>query len=84
MAMPSLEGRVAFVSGASRGIGAALALRFAERGMRLVLCARGAPALAEGERVLARRLDVRDAEAMSALVPEIETRFGAVDHENSR
>lgn len=79
MGMPSLEGRVAFVSGASRGIGEALARRFAERGMRLVLCSRGAPALAEGERVLARRLDVRDADAMEALVPEIEQRFGAVD-----
>lgn len=79
MAMPSLEGKVAFVSGASRGIGEALARRFAERGLRLVLCARGTPALAEGEQVLARRIDVRDAEAMAALVPEIEARFGAVD-----
>lgn len=79
MALPSLEGKVAFVSGASRGIGAALAQRFAERGMRLVLCSRGVPVLAEGERVLARRLDVRDAEAMAALVPEIEARFGGVD-----
>jgi NAD(P)-dependent dehydrogenase (short-subunit alcohol dehydrogenase family) len=77
--MPSLEGRVAFVSGASRGIGEALARRFAERGMRLVLCSRGAPALAEGDRVIARRIDVRDADAMEALVPEIEGRFGAVD-----
>lgn len=79
MGMPSLEGRVAFVSGASRGIGEALARRYFERGMRLVLCSRGAPVLAEGDRVIARRLDVRDAEAMEALVPEIEQRFGAVD-----
>ncbi len=79
MGMPSLEGRVAFVSGASRGIGEALARRFAERGMCLVLCSRGAPALPEGERILARRLDVRDADAMEALVPEIEQRFGVVD-----
>ncbi len=79
MGLPSLEEKVAFVSGASRGIGAALAARFAARGMRLVLCSRGAPALAESERVLARQLDVRNAAAMAALVPEIEARFGGVD-----
>lgn len=79
MALPSLEGKVAFVSGASRGIGAALALRFGELGMRLVLCSRGVPELPESEHVLARRLDVRDADAMAALLPEIEARFGGVD-----
>jgi NAD(P)-dependent dehydrogenase (short-subunit alcohol dehydrogenase family) len=79
LGLPSLEGKVAFVSGASRGIGAALAVRFAEQGMRLVLCSRGAPGLAESERVLARRVDVRDAAAMAALVSEVEGRFGSVD-----
>ena len=79
MALPSLAGKVAFVSGASRGIGAALATRFAERGMRLVLCARGEPVLAESASVLARRFDVRDAEACAALTAEAEARFGAID-----
>jgi len=79
LALPSLEGKVAFVSGASRGIGAALASRFAQRGLRLVLCSRGAPALPESETVLARRLDVRDAAALAALTAEAEARFGAVD-----
>lgn len=79
MGTPSLEGKVAFVSGASRGIGAALATRFEERGMRLVLCSRGAPVLATGERVLARRVDVRDAAAVEALASEGEARFGPVD-----
>lgn len=77
--LPPLEGKVAFVSGASRGIGEALARRFAERGMRLALCARGEPVLSEGVDVLSRRIDVRDAEAVEAFTREIESRFGGVD-----
>lgn len=79
MGLPPLEGKVAFVSGASRGIGEALARRFAERGMRLALCARGEPVLSEGVDVLSRRIDVRDAEAVEAFTREIESRFGGVD-----
>ncbi len=79
MAMLPLEGRVAFVSGASRGIGAGLAERFSERGLRLVLCSRTAPRLATSESVLARSLDVRDETALSALVREAEERFGGID-----
>ncbi len=71
--------RVAFVSGASRGLGAGLAQRFAERGLRLVLCSRSAPVLADGEHVIARSLDVRDEAALDALVAEAEDRFGHVD-----
>jgi len=79
LALPSLEGKVAFVSGASRGIGAALATRCAEKGMRLVLCSRGKPVLPEGPTILARSLDVRDAAAVEALAAEAESRFGPVD-----
>jgi NAD(P)-dependent dehydrogenase (short-subunit alcohol dehydrogenase family) len=75
----ALAGRVAFVSGASRGIGAGLAERFAEAGLKLVLCSRGKPALAAGDDVIARRLDVRDEKALDALVDEAESRFGAID-----
>ena len=75
----SAAGRVAFVSGASRGLGAGIARRFAERGLRLVLCSRSAPALPDGADVLARSLDVRDEAGLDALVAEAETRFGAID-----
>lgn len=75
----SAAARVAFVSGASRGLGAGIARRFSERGVRLVLCSRSAPVLPEGEGVLARSLDVRDETGLAALVEEAETRFGAID-----
>jgi len=74
-----VAGRVAFVSGASRGIGAGIAERFAARGLRLVLCARSEAALPDSDDVLGRRVDVRDEAGMDALVAEAEARFGAID-----
>jgi 3-oxoacyl-[acyl-carrier protein] reductase len=50
-----LEGRVAVVTGASRGIGAAIARAFAAEGATLLLCARG-----EGVDALARDLTVAE------------------------
>lgn len=79
MTSPAAEGRVAFISGASRGIGAGIAARFAERGMKLVLCSRTAPALAASGDVLADSLDVRDEAGLEALVAEAEARWGAID-----
>ena len=73
------EGKVALITGASRGIGAGLAEEFAMAGLRLVLCSRSQPAMAESENVLARRLDVRDEAAMEVLVGEAESRFGGID-----
>ncbi len=54
----SLEGKIAIVSGASRGIGRAIALGFAEAGADVVVCSRTLPDLekvAEEIRVLGRR-----------------------------
>jgi NAD(P)-dependent dehydrogenase (short-subunit alcohol dehydrogenase family) len=79
MTVESLEGKVAFISGASRGIGAGLAERFAEVGFQLVLCSRTSPALAAGEKVIAASLDVRDEKALDALVVQAEARFGGID-----
>lgn len=79
MSLPDLSGRVAFVSGASRGIGAGMADRFAESGLTLALCSRGAPARGDSDRVMTRSLDVRDAEAVEAFIADVEARFGAID-----
>lgn len=79
MSHPDVSGRVVFLSGASRGLGAGMARRFKEHGLRLVLCSRSAPAVGEGADVIARRLDVRDEQAMDELIGEAEGRFGAID-----
>lgn len=80
MALPELSGKVAVITGASRGIGAGLAKDFHARGMRLALCARGAAALPDdGDAVLTRSFDVADAAAMEEFAAAAVARFGRVD-----
>jgi NAD(P)-dependent dehydrogenase (short-subunit alcohol dehydrogenase family) len=74
-----LAGRTAVITGASRGLGAGLAEVFRARGLRLGLCARSAPALPDGDGVVARRLDVRDAAAVGAFADDVAARLGAID-----
>jgi NAD(P)-dependent dehydrogenase (short-subunit alcohol dehydrogenase family) len=50
--------KTAIITGASRGLGLALARALADRGWRLVIDARGAPALERARRELAARTDV--------------------------
>ena len=79
-----LEGRVALVAGASRGIGAATAQAFAAAGAAVVLGARDLPALqavargieAQGGRALAVQADVSDVESMRHLVDRALTAYG--------
>lgn len=79
MALPPLAGRTAVITGASRGIGAALALEWARRGLRLGLCARSATVLPDGPAVVSGRLDVTDEKALGEFVARVEERFGAID-----
>jgi len=79
MSLPDLTGRVAVVSGASRGLGAGLARVFAEHGMKLGLYARSDSALPDSDDVLARRLDARDERGLQGFVAEVEERFGTID-----
>lgn len=80
--------RVAIVTGASRGIGRAAALRLASAGYAVVLGYAGRADLAEqavadiegaGGRALAVRADVADATAVAAMFDAAEQHFGGID-----
>jgi benzil reductase ((S)-benzoin forming) len=74
-------GRVAVITGASRGLGAGMAARFAEAGVRLGLCARHEPQLPAGVAsgdVVAAALDVTDAEAVERFAAEVADRLGPI------
>jgi len=90
----SFPDRVAFVTGASRGVGKALALRLAAEGCDIVVAAKTVtpdPALpgtihdtareveALGRRALAVQLDVRDDAAIGGAAKQALDRFGRVD-----
>src|SRR5512134_129073 len=66
-----LDGRLALVTGASRGLGRSIALEFARRGADLALVARGAEPL-KRTAAAARRLGVR-AESFPADLAEVES-----------
>lgn len=85
----TLNGRVALITGASRGLGAALALALARDGAHLVLASRAgsraelervaAEARALGAEVLTVTADVADRADVERLAAEALARFGRVD-----
>lgn len=82
-----LAGKVAVVTGASRGIGRAVALELAKEGCNLMLAARSADALAEVAqsvrlaqgRVAIYAADLREADSMSRLVAATLAQYGRLD-----
>jgi 3-oxoacyl-[acyl-carrier protein] reductase len=78
----SLRGRVALVTGAARGIGAATARAFAEAGARIALLDRdgaGLETVAGETGGLAYAADVTDAAAVARVAGEIVARWGRLD-----
>ena len=83
----SLDGRIALITGAGRGIGRAVALAYAREGASLSLCARTGSELAEtieaakalGVEAIGRTTDISQAVAVEEWVCEAASRFGQID-----
>ena len=82
-----LRGKCAVVTGASKGIGRAIALGLADEGAHVAICARGADALRDAEhalqergvRVIAEVCDVGDPVALDAFMESARRTLGRVD-----
>jgi NADP-dependent 3-hydroxy acid dehydrogenase YdfG len=76
--MTSLQGKAAFVTGASRGIGRAVTLALAEAGVELGLASRSGDDLGL-EGVVARACDVRQPDQVEAAVSATVEKLGRLD-----
>jgi NAD(P)-dependent dehydrogenase (short-subunit alcohol dehydrogenase family) len=87
MTTVDLSGRVALITGASRGIGAAVAKAYAKAGAHIVLVARTVGSLEEvddaiqagGGKATITPLDMLDLEAVDSLGPALAEKFGRLD-----
>ncbi len=82
-----LDGNIALVTGASRGLGAATAIRLAALGAHVVLVARTQSGLEEtddairaaGGQATLLPMDLRDGDQVDRIAPSIYQRFGRLD-----
>lgn len=85
--MAQLEGKIALITGAGRGIGQAIALAYAREGAKLSLAARSIPELEEtadqcrklGAEVLITQTDVTDSGQVGRLIDATIERYSAID-----
>lgn len=86
--MDDFAGKVAFISGGSRGIGRACCLELARRGAAVAFCYRGNEAAAlqtvqaiesAGGRAHALQLDVADPQACAGAIGQVAEAFGRID-----
>ncbi len=92
--MAALAGRVAIITGASRGIGRAIALGLARKGCHIVIAAKSTESTeklpgsiytvaqeveALGSQALPVQVDVRDADQIDAMAAKATERFGRID-----
>ncbi len=92
--MPSFKNKTIFISGASRGIGKAIALRFAKEGANIVVAAKtieederlggtiysaATEIEAAGGKALAVQVDIRSEEQIKAAVEKAAETFGGID-----
>jgi citronellol/citronellal dehydrogenase len=92
--MRSLKGKTLFITGASRGIGKAIALRAAADGANIVIAAKttepqaklpgtifsaAEEVTAAGGNALALAVDIRDADQIAKAVEQAAARFGGID-----
>ena len=83
----SLDGRIALVTGASRGLGLAMARAMAEHGAHVIINGRHGPALdaaaallrAEGHRIETLVCDVADTKAACIAIGDLAARHGKLD-----
>lgn len=84
---PHLDGKIALVTGAGRGIGRSIGLALAEAGAQVVVCARTVEQIKEveqeivqaGGRAIAVAADICDSEDVKALFEKIDTAFHRLD-----
>lgn len=82
-----LDGKVAIITGASKGIGEGIAVRYSEEGAVVVAASRSEQLLknvverihGSGGRALALRLDVRDPKSVDEIVRKTVDEFGRLD-----
>lgn len=82
-----LRGKTAIVTGASRGIGAAIARKLCEAGANVALCSRSAEAVAaiadalnsEGYTAISTAADISQKSDVEALIKAVQERFSQID-----